>query len=303
MENDNGFIILSRKFFSDTMWNEARTFSGCEAWLDLIQSARFDATPRKVCIGGREVICCRGQYPASIRFLSKRWQWTEKKVRSFIGHLKKEGKITVECTQGVNIITLCKYEEYNPLGTTKGTPTELSINDFRHERAQPRAHPPEKGHTEGTNTKKGDNYKESPNGDKKNKEIDLSFVDEDFRDVFMEWLEYKRERKEKYKSEKSLKACYNRLVTLSGNDCNKARLVVEQSIACNYAGLFELKNYGTRSITNNIYEQKRTDSERRKSNLMAEFAEADAKFLAEQEAKRKTTGTAGEIPYTLTDGG
>ncbi len=37
------------------MWNEARTFSSCEAWLDLIQSARFEATPRMESIGGREV--------------------------------------------------------------------------------------------------------------------------------------------------------------------------------------------------------------------------------------------------------
>ena len=144
------------------------------------------------------------------------------------------------------------------------------------------------------------------NGDKKiipkNKEVDLSFVSEDFKGIFKEWLEYKRERKENYKSEKSLKMCYNRLLTLSGNDCNKARLVVEQSIASNYAGLFELKNYGARQNTD-IYEQKRIDSERRKSRLMAEFAEADAKFLAEQEAKRKAVGSTGEIPNTIPDGG
>jgi hypothetical protein len=156
------------------------------------------------------------------------------------------------------------------------------------------------------NDNENDIDKESPNGDKKiipkNKEVDLSFVSEDFKGIFKEWLEYKRERKENYKSEKSLKMCYNRLLTLSGNDCNKARLVVEQSIASNYAGLFELKNYGARQNTD-IYEQKRIDSERRKSRLMAEFAEADAKFLAEQEAKRKAVGSTGEIPNTIPDGG
>ena len=141
------------------------------------------------------------------------------------------------------------------------------------------------------NDNENDIEKESPNGDKKkiskNKEVDLSFVSEDFKGIF---------------KEKSLKMCYNRLLTLSGNDCNKARLVVEQSIASNYAGLFELKNYGARQNTD-IYEQKRIDSERRKSRLMAEFAEADAKFLAEQEAKRKAVGSTGEIPNTIPDGG
>lgn len=63
-------------------------------------------------------------------------------------------------------------------------------------------------------------------------------------------------------------------------------------------------NYnGAKRTTTNIYEQKRIDSERRKSQLMAEFAEADAKFLAEQEAKRKADCAAGEIPNTFKDGG
>lgn len=108
-----GYIKLSRKFFSNDMWNEARTFSSCEAWLDLIQSARFEATPRMESIGGREVSYTRGQYPASIRFLSKRWHWTERRVRTFLAYLKRENMITLSQDQGMNIITLIKYEEYN----------------------------------------------------------------------------------------------------------------------------------------------------------------------------------------------
>lgn len=63
------------------------------------------------------------------------------------------------------------------------------------------------------------------------------------------------------------------------------------------------KEYAPRTGYTNIYEQKRIDSERRKSQLMAEFAEADAKFLAEQEAKRKAVGDTGEISDTFTNGG
>ena len=98
------------------------------------------------------------------------------------------------------------------------------------------------------NDDENDIEKGSPNGDKKaipkNKEVDLSFVDEDFKDAFREWLGYKRERRENYKSAKSLKMCYNHLLELSDNNPQKARCIVEQSIANNYSGLFELKNYG-----------------------------------------------------------
>lgn len=176
MENDKGFIKLSRKFFSNVLWNEARTFSSCEAWLDLIQSARFDATPRKVSIGGREVVCNRGQYPASIRFLSRRWNWTERKVRTFLSYLKKEGMITSEVIQGMNMITLCKYDEYNSgdtVGdTTSDTDIMLKINRLQEQMTQLTTQlvtqPSKKRHTGDTNTKKEEDiYKESPNGDKK----------------------------------------------------------------------------------------------------------------------------------------
>ena len=136
-----GYIKLSRKFFSNDMWNEARTFSSCEAWLDLIQSARFEATPRMESIGGREVSYTRGQYPASIRFLSKRWHWTERRVRTFLAFLKRENMITLSQDQGMNIITLVKYNDYNgnPTDTASDTSNDTmsdtniiqEINDLR----------------------------------------------------------------------------------------------------------------------------------------------------------------------------
>lgn len=196
---DKGFIKLSRKFFSNSMWNEARTFSSCEAWLDLIQSARFEATPRKVSIGGREVSYNRGQYPASIRFLAKHWNWSEKKVRTFLFNLKKEGMITTECTQGINVITLCKYDEYNDVGTgkgtTDGTPNNTIINELVNDlaqlRAQVEAQRKEKGHTEGTNTKKEEeSIKKKALSNESEKEKFLSTLTHEKPDYikFVRWL-------------------------------------------------------------------------------------------------------------------
>ena len=58
---DKGFIMLSRKLFSHRIWKASRTFSECEAWIDLIQSARFEATQLTASIGGREITYGRGQ--------------------------------------------------------------------------------------------------------------------------------------------------------------------------------------------------------------------------------------------------
>lgn len=121
-----GYVRLSRKFFSNDLWNERRVFNRCEAWLDLIQLARYEDDPQKDCIGKREVVYGRGQYPASIKLLSRRWQWPDKKVRCFLEYLKKEKMISVDCLQGVNLITLDKYDEYNP----RGTNNELKMSDL-----------------------------------------------------------------------------------------------------------------------------------------------------------------------------
>lgn len=82
-----------------------------------------------------------------------------------------------------------------------------------------------------------------------NKLPDISFVNDDFKAVFSSWLEYKRERKESYRSKKSLEACYKKLLELSNNNPDTARLIIEQSMASNWAGIFELKNGSTGKAT------------------------------------------------------
>lgn len=78
-----------------------------------------------------------------------------------------------------------------------------------------------------------------------NKLPDIGFVSDDFKGVFSSWIEYKREKRESYKSKKSLESCYKKLLELSNNNPETARLIVEQSMANNWSGIFELKNGST----------------------------------------------------------
>ena len=102
--------------------------------VDLIQSARFEATDTIECIGGREITYGRGQYPASNRFLAGKWKWGEQKVKTFLAKLKRKGMITTDKSQGMNVITLVKYNEYNgniPTSNPQSNPVNnLSINDL-----------------------------------------------------------------------------------------------------------------------------------------------------------------------------
>lgn len=79
---------------------------------------------------------------------------------------------------------------------------------------------------------------------------DLSFAEPAFQPILYDWLCYKKERKESYKSQKSMIACYKKLYNLSDGDANIAKLITEQSMASNYSGLFELKQNGNRNYNN-----------------------------------------------------
>lgn len=78
-------------------------------------------------------------------------------------------------------------------------------------------------------------------------------LSDEWEEVVLEWLEYKKARRESYKNERSIKAFTTKLKNLSGGDVAAAKNIIEQSFANNWAGIFELKG------GNN--EKNRTDSE------------------------------------------
>ena len=129
MEISEGYIRLSRKFFRNDYWNKKRSFSQAEAWLDLIQMARFEAEPAKKTLpNGRQIVIERGEVHASLRFLSARWCWGLTQVRTYMRKAVETHQITQRVTQGENVITLLKYDVYNPLVFEKNTPDNTPSN-------------------------------------------------------------------------------------------------------------------------------------------------------------------------------
>ena len=133
------YIPISRRLFEHQLWCEERIYSRFEAWLDLIQSARFEDT--KQLIGNRFIEVKRGQILASLRFLAGRWQWSTKKVNSFLDLLIQDKMIIKETPKetGQNVITICNYDKYNSQiiqeetekkqqGNTKETPRKQQGN-------------------------------------------------------------------------------------------------------------------------------------------------------------------------------
>ena len=71
--------------------------------------------------------------------------------------------------------------------------------------------------------------------------LHISVFDEGWLDVWDEWLQFKKEIKKNYKTERSEMAAFNKLKLLSDNDHHKARKIIQQSIENDWVGFFELK--------------------------------------------------------------
>ena len=279
----DGYIKLSRSFFDNEIWQAARAFNESEAWLDLIQSARFEPSVITSRIGSYEVTWGRGEYPASVRFLSRKWGRSERWTRNLLSKLKKNGMIDTRDGGGVSVIRLLNYDKYN--GDTPSDTLNNVIDSNLQEKVTQMATQleelsrivAEKRHTSDTKTNKGEEKEKkkenTPKGVQKKEE---NFVSEEFEYAFNLWLCYKKERNEMYKNNRSLKVCYNQLVRLSGNVPEVARAIVEQSIAREWKGLFELKE---------------------KSNLYFEQNEKLLELLAESNYKKFVAKVKQCAPY------
>ncbi|WBV60268.1 hypothetical protein PFY12_14665 [Chryseobacterium camelliae] len=115
-KKDVGFIKLNRGFFDNFLWNEARTYSKAEAWLDLIQLARFEASTE--IIGGKVIELQKGEIPASRRFLELRWNWGSTKVSNFLKILVDFNMIKQSVKCGQTTILLVNFNVYNDSQTT-----------------------------------------------------------------------------------------------------------------------------------------------------------------------------------------
>lgn len=75
-----------------------------------------------------------------------------------------------------------------------------------------------------------------------------NYIKEEYKISVLKWFKYKSDRKESYKSIDSEKSFYNKLLKLSNNHPQIANDIIEQSMANNWAGVFELKNNKAKEV-------------------------------------------------------
>ena len=216
----DSFIKLYRRFLK---WEWADTPNMVSLFIHLLLLANYEDKE------WHGVTIKRGQLVTGRVALAKIVGISEQQVRTCLARLQDTGEISLKSTNKFTIITICKFDSYQ-----QNEKAEQPTNNQQITNNQPTNNQQITTPKESKEIKKENNNNKTP--------IIPFEVSPEFLPAFTLWLEYKKEKKQSYKGEKSLKAIYKRLLTLSGNNPDVAMAIVEQAMANNWAGLYALKD-------------------------------------------------------------
>jgi hypothetical protein len=100
--------------------------------------------------------------------------------------------------------------------------------------------------------------------------FDLTFIRPDYANCVLEWLTHKKKIKKGYKTEAGIRKMYNALFQMSHGDSSVAQMIIDQSIANNWDGLFPLKTVTATMSKTQQQEQESYEKQKRVLEMMAE---------------------------------
>lgn len=144
-----------------TEWGWYKDLPTCKLWLHVLLRANYKACEWQ----GIEIP--RGAFATSYAALSAESGLTVKQVRTALDKLKSTGEITVKTNRHYTIVTVAKYDEYQSAPDEMPTPAKCPAK---------------------------------PKADKPKEPDQTERFNEPVRSAVRDWLSYKKERREAYKS-------------------------------------------------------------------------------------------------------
>jgi hypothetical protein len=249
--SNEGYFTISRKMKNNFLYptNENRKFTKYEAWLWIIENAYFFCCEKF--IDNKYRVIPRGYLDTTIEQLSFNFKWDRRTTEAFLKLLEKQQQIarfkTSKTRKACTLIKVSNYNAFQPVIADKcKLKCKLKCQSYCKTQCKLECTPNNKGIK-----KKGKN---DNNINLLRKLIKDGFeVSKKFEPLVEQWLNYKMDKKQSYKSTQSLKAFYNKLNEYSGGCSKRAKHIIEQSIANNWAGIFELKESG--NVTKTAYKE------------------------------------------------
>lgn len=211
---------------------------------------------------GKKQICKRGQFITGIHKLKQKTGIEPSKLRRLLETMKNEHLIDKQSNNKFSLITILKYDYYQsadnqndkpvtnkrqtsdkPVTTTKNDKNDKNVNNTT---------PPVATAPVGT-TEPGISEQPRLNTIAN---IPGEVLSLEMAKVFNEWRAYKTERGQSYKK-RGEAAAIKKLLRFSGGDPRVAEEIVEEAMANNWAGFFELKRKGVKDGSSQVIEAAR----------------------------------------------
>lgn len=228
---NKGFIKLHRRFL-EWRWFHDRNVT--HLFLFLLLACNY----KKKAFENLEIM--PGQLVSSYGVLSGRTGLTIRQVRTSINKLKATGEVTSISTSKYTVFTVVNWENYQSSDTVNDTPNDKQMTSKRQTNDKPATSERQ------TNDKRMTTIKEGKNIIKKKTKAKKDFCGlipsklncDDFKKVWMQWEESRRERKKTL----TAKSASMQLTMLEQYPVDQAIEIIRQSIMNDWQGLFPPKN-------------------------------------------------------------
>ena len=219
MIGTKGFIKLPRSLLSEKWASNPQSLSVA---VHLLAMASLED---KLYNGAR---LGRGQVLTSVRKLAKISGLTERAVRTALKAQQATHFLTQQVTHRFSIITICKFDIYaGKVGASDTVSDTLNAQQPTHINK---------------------NTKENKNNTYSIEEILLS-VEDNWRSIIEQWLQYKKDSGKPYKSVRAVQSFITNLRNNSGNNASTAAEMVNNAMANNWSGVFPLRKQTTSNKT------------------------------------------------------
>ncbi len=190
------FFMIPRELFTNPALLENKPISKREAIIDMIFQARYEKSSKSAYIGNRLVTWSFGQVPASIRFLAKRWRWSNDKVLRFLGFLKENGFISISQNAGQTVLSINNFDFSKKQAQATDQEQLQSNTSPTMISEEGKDVTPSKNMTEAEQKPNSDKYKTN-NVNKGNNGLIIKYAydDNEFKDLFDLWTNYRKEIK------------------------------------------------------------------------------------------------------------
>ena len=221
---NNGWVKTYRKL---SEWEWYKDSSMVHLFIHLITKASHEDR------SWRGKVIKRGQMVTSRKILSSETGISEQTIRTCLERLKSTSEITIQSTNRNSIITICNYEIY-----------QAEKNEANQQTNQPAR----RQSTSSQPTIKQE-LKELKNIKNTKKEFDLSFVDVVFMPLVKDFIQYRKEIKKAYKTERGVKQFYNELRKLSNGNYQTAKKLVEHAKGKEWQTVYPIKHEENKRYT------------------------------------------------------